>query len=127
MDHQTSEKKPLDASQEIAEGVQVTVTNADMQHGLMMSGQQATRYMVNPNSFEQVPMLVWTEDMDPALKCYIEGCPYVGNSVCFWYNMGTCRKPDGGFGRRFCYNHRFEKSMHFQERRGCCGCKGRPS
>ena len=65
--------------------------------------------MPNVNGVGSVPIMKWSADMDPALKCSIGGCQNVGNSVCFWANVGSCRKLDGGCGRRYCYQHRYEK------------------
>ena len=45
-------------------------------------------------------LMIATTD-DPELKCFVQDCNYLGQSLCHWKNC-CLRLKDGGCGRRFC-------------------------
>ena len=109
--NQSQAGKPPLADNDIAEGVAVPVSYQGER--AISPSQIYTAQM--PYETNSVPILKWTSDMDPAIRCQIAGCSNVGNSVCHWTNMGACRKEDGGCGKRYCYQHRYEKSVEWYQ------------
>ncbi len=62
--------------------------------------------MPSPTSVGQVPMAT---TQDPSIQCFVDGCFYVGTGRCNWVNPPCRSKKSGGCGKRFCYQHKYEK------------------
>ena len=83
--------------------------------------------MPNSAGTGSVPMAIAS---DPVIKCEIDNCQFVGNSICDWPNCAWLEKKTGGCKKRFCYNHRYEKfqavrikhSMYTMTYRACSTC-----
>ena len=67
---------------------------------------QQAAMMPHPNGIGMIPMATTT---NPKLKCFSEGCNYVGTGICRWNNCYFRSKKRGGCERRYCHLHKFEK------------------
>mmetsp|Transcript_31382 Transcript_31382/g.38932 ORF Transcript_31382/g.38932 Transcript_31382/m.38932 type:complete len:152 (-) Transcript_31382:229-684(-) len=115
--------------QEIADGVAVGQAPPLMQPGMMMqpgmqqpgginmmmqaqpmaiAGPPGTISMMpNPLGAGSVPMAIAS---DPKIKCEIDDCQLVGTTICSWTNCAWREPFIGGCKKRFCYNHRHERT-----------------
>ena len=64
--------------------------------------------MPSPNGIGMIPMALTS---NPALKCFINDCNYVGTGICKWNNCCLRKKKRNGCGRRYCYNHKNDKTQ----------------
>ena len=80
-----------------------------MQQPVQPAYIQGPSMMPNTAGNGKVPMALTT---DPKIKCQVdENCQYVGNSICSWPNCAWLPGPEGGCGKRYCYNCMYEKSQ----------------
>ena len=57
---------------------------------------------------------------DSKFRCEVDGCQFIGNSICSWPRYPFASDPSpGGCGKRYCPNHRHDISpLTFRTKRG---------